>query len=210
MKQLRVALPLTILMLLQACVHTPNQSADQHALLLLNQAHLQEISKIKQFTLKGRVGVQTEGKGFSGGINWQHQPELDEISLYSPLGGEVAHIQKTNVSVQLTDSHGSHLSADNIESLTTKTLGWQLPLTGLADWALGRSRIATISSSTLDDEGHLRTLKQDGWEIEYQNYSAVNSTALPHQITLRNNKVFLKLLVNQWSTQTQENPDSAL
>ena len=209
MTLLRISLPLAILMLLQACASIPKQSGDQTS-LLLHQAHQQNIAKIKQFTLLGRIGVQTEGKGFSGGINWQHQPELDEIALNSPLGGEVAHIQKTAVKVTLTDAKGNRLSADDIESLTAKTLGWQLPLTGLADWALGRPSNSAIDSSTWDKEGRLSTLKQDGWEIEYQNYSAVNATVLPHKITLRNNKVFLKLLISKWSTQMQEKPDATL
>lgn len=197
MTLLRLSLPLTILMLLQACASTPKQSGDQTS-LLLHQAHLQNVAKIKQFTLLGRIGVQTEGKGFSGGINWQHQPELDEIALNSPLGGEVAHIQKTAVKVTLTDAKGNHLSADDIESLTAKTLGWQLPLTGLADWAVGRPSNSAIDSSTWDNEGRLSTLKQDGWTIEYQRYSNNTNPALPQKMILRNDKVFLKLLIEQW------------
>lgn len=198
MKILRVSLPFAVLMLLQACVSVPNKSAD-HPTLTLYQAHLQEVANIKQFALQGRIGVQTEGKGFSGGITWQHQPELDEISLHSPLGGEVAHIQKTAAKVLLTDANGKSISANDIESLTAKTLGWQLPLTGLADWALGRPTNSIIEASTWDNEGHLSTLKQEGWLIEYQDYSISAGTSLPHKITLRNDKVFLKLLVQQWN-----------
>lgn len=198
MKLLRICLPLSVLMLLQACVSVQNKSTDQ-ASTLIQQAHIQNIASIKQFTLHGRIGVQADGKGFSGGILWQHQPELDEISLTSPLGGEVAHIQKTTTSATLTDAKGNQLSASDIDSLTLKALGWQLPLEGLVDWALGRPANNPIIASTWNDKGYLTTLNQLDWLIEYQNYSASTEAPLPQKITLRNDKIFLKLLVEDWS-----------
>ena len=69
----------------------------------LNQAHLQNIASIEQFTLKGRIGVQADGKGFSGGLSWQHNSTNDDIALYSPLGGQVASIKKTTENVTLED-----------------------------------------------------------------------------------------------------------
>lgn len=185
--------------MLQSCASVPaSKPANNLASQILNQQHLLNIATIGQFTLKGRIGVQSDGKGFSGGLYWQHDIANDNIELYSPLGGQVASIRKTIDKVTLEDAKGNNISAADAETLTQRTLGWQLPLTGLADWSLGRPTNSAIDAITWDTLGHLSTLKQDGWNIEYQNYSEQNGHFLPSKISLRSEKVNLKLLVEKW------------
>ncbi len=186
--------------MLQSCVSiSPTKPIDQASSLSLNQQHLNNLLTINQFTLQGRMGVQYDGKGFSGGLHWQHLLADDNVSLFSPLGGQVASIKKTAGKVTLEDANGNSISATDIESLTQSTLGWQLPLVGLADWSLGRPSSSKIDAITWDALGHLSTLKQDGWTIEYQNYAEQDGHFLPSKITLRSNNVYLKLLVEKWA-----------
>ena len=190
---------LAMVAMLQACAVVPVATPiPVESSTTLQQQHLQQISAIQQFSIKGRIGVQSEGKGFSGGLTWQHDSLNDDISLYSPLGGQVASIKKNPEKVTLEDGKGNSISAIDAETLTQNTLGWRLPLTGLADWSLGRPASSPIQASTQDEQGRLITLKQDGWEIEYQNYSEQSGYALPSKILLKNEKVSLKLLVEQW------------
>jgi len=185
--------------LLQGCVSTPTHKPVESAnSQLLYQQHLQRIAAIGEFTLQGRIGVQTDGKGFSGSLHWQHDVTHDDIALYSPLGGQVAGIKKTTGQVTIEDANGNSRSATDAEALTQSALGWRLPLAGLADWSLGRPTNSPIQASTWDEQGFLRTLKQDGWDIEYQNYSEQNGHFLPGKILLKSEKVNLKLLVEKW------------
>jgi outer membrane lipoprotein LolB len=200
---------LGLLSLLQACTGVPSiKPAPGNASQKLNQAQLKHIANIQHFSLKGRIGVQTEGKGFSGGLHWQHHTNDDDIALYSPLGGQVASIKKSAEKVTLADANGNNFSANDAETLTQSALGWQLPLTGLADWSLGRPsgyttqdstlQNSTLQNSTWDERGLLTTLHQDGWKIEYKNYSEQNGYLLPSKIFLKSDKVNLKLLVETW------------
>lgn len=185
--------------MLQSCASVlSSKPVDKVASQKLNQQHLLNIATIEQFTLQGRIGVQAEGKGFSGGLHWQHDSANDNIELYSPLGGQVASIKKTADKVALVDAKGNRISAADAETLTQTALGWQLPLAGLADWSLGRPTNSAIDAITWDEFGHLSTLKQDGWNIEYQNYSEQNGHFLPSKILLRSEKIYLKLLVEKW------------
>ena len=200
MKASRLLLCLGFVVTVAGCSTLPKPAISPSSVsLALYQAHLQDISSISQFTIKGRIGVQAEGKGFSGGLTWLHNKTNDDIALYSPLGGQLASIKKTATNVTLEDAKGNSINAADAETLTQNTLGWQLPLTGLADWSLGRPSGSAITTSTWDDQGHLSTLKQDGWEIQYQNYAEQNGHYLPTKIILRNDKVNLKLLVENWS-----------
>lgn len=195
----RVTLLVSFVALLQGCASTPtHKPAESINSQALYQQHLQRIAAIGEFTLQGRIGVQTDGKGFSGSLHWQHDVTHDDIALYSPLGGQVASIKKTAGQVTLEDANGNSITAADAEALTQTALGWRLPLAGLADWSLGRPSSSPIQARTWDEQGFLSTLKQDGWDIEYQNYSEQNGHFLPSKILLKSQKVNLKLLVEKW------------
>ena len=164
----------------------------------INQQHLTTLATIKSFSLKGRLGVITQKQGFSGSIEWQHQQTSDNIDVYSPVGGKVANIAKSTDGVILTDQKGHSIKAQDAESLTDMTLGFRLPLTGLSDWALGKPTTSKIEAATWDEKGQLLTLKQDGWDISYENYTEINGLNLPNKIVLKSDKVNLKLLVEKW------------
>ncbi len=123
----------------------------------------------------------------------------DNIEVFSPLGGKVADIVKTPTEVTLTTQDGRSIKANDAETLTEMALGWRLPLAGLSDWALGKPTKSKIDAETWDEQGHLSTLKQDGWDISYENYADNNGYLLPSKIVLKSEKVNLKLLVEKWS-----------
>ncbi len=192
----RNSLFLAIILLVAGCATlSPSPSPTSSS---INQKHLATLANIKSFALKGRLGVVTNPKGFSGGIDWQHQTTDDNIDVFSPVGGKVANIVKNPSGVTLTTQEGHSIKAQDAESLTEATLGWRLPLSGLSDWALGKPTASKIDASTWDEQGHLSTLKQDGWDINYENYTENNGVFLPNKIVLKSEKVNLKLLIEKW------------
>lgn len=199
MRLSRGLIALCLLLLLQACASTPlERSAQSAASQVLYRQHLRDLAAISTFSLQGRIGVQANGKGFSGSLHWQHAGNGDDIELFSPLGGQVASIQKTAAQVTLIEANGKRTSALDAETLTAEVLGWRLPLSGLADWSLGRPTHNAVLHSTWDERGFLRTLKQDGWEIEYHAYSAFDNQFLPTKISLKSETLNLKFVVEMW------------
>ncbi len=193
----RYALLLAFTVLLSACVTKPRQPSTPAA-SSAQQQHLATLANINTFSLKGRLGVVTNPRGFSGSIEWQHETETDNVDVYSPLGGKVANIAKTPSEVTLTTHDGLTLSAADAETLTERSLGFRLPLKGLSDWAVGRPTRSKIDAVSSDTQGRLLTLKQDGWDISYENYATNNGVDLPSKIVLKSEKVNLKLLVENW------------
>lgn len=166
--------------------------------LAIHQQHLAKLANIQAFSLKGRLGVVTQKQGFSGSVEWQHQATTDNIDVYSPVGSKLANIAKTPSQVVLTDQKGHSIKASDAETLTETTLGFRLPLAGLSDWAVGRPTSSKIEASNWDAQGRLVTLKQDGWDIGFENYAESNGQFLPNKIVLKSEKVNLKLLVEKW------------
>lgn len=83
--------------------------------------------------------------------------------------------------------------------------GWQLPLSGLRHWILGRpDPQAQIFDLQLDAGGRLAELRQLGWHIRYERYAEFDGLALPTKLTLENPRLRAKLAVRRWRT----GPDS--
>ncbi len=196
----RHSLALILALILAACATqpVPSPTPPTPTNTSIYQQHLATLANIKAFSLKGRLGVVTQKQGFSGSIEWQHQHASDNIDVYSPVGGKIANIAKTTAGVTLTDQKGHSIKAQDAESLTEMTLGFRLPLTGLNDWAVGRPTASKMDASSWDEKGRLLTLKQDGWDISYENYAKNNDVDLPSKIVLKSEQVNLKLLVEKW------------
>lgn len=165
----------------------------------LHKQHMESIGQIQQFALKGRLGVITKPKSFSARLAWQHTLLQDNVDIYSPLGGKVANITKTPEQVTLTDNQEKVISEKDVETLTENTLGFSLPLSGLSYWALGRpSPEGIVNLMTWDENGHVNALQQNGWAIEYSNYTSNGDHTLPNKVTLKNDQITIKLIVDQW------------
>lgn len=200
MHSIRAYLTLCLLATLAACSSLPSKAPIvTPASLSLHQEHLASLSRIEQFELKGRLGVQADGKGYSASLIWQHNADHDDIRIYSPLGGQLARIQKTADGIRLEDAQGQVSVGKDAESLTQALLGWRLPLSGLADWVLGRPTNSTMASLTWDEAGHTLSLNEADWAIAYQQYQASPTAFLPHKLSLKNARVQLKLVVEKWT-----------
>jgi outer membrane lipoprotein LolB len=202
MHLIRATLTLCLLATLAACSSLPSQAPiATPANLSLHQQHLASLSRIQRFELKGRLGVQADGKGYSANLLWQHNAEQDDIRIYSPLGGQLARIQKTADGIRLEDAQGQVSVGKDAESLTQSLLGWRLPLSGLADWVLGRPLNAATASLRWDEAGHSISLNEADWAIAYQQYQASPDVFLPHKLSLKNARVQLKLIVEKWTVE---------
>jgi outer membrane lipoprotein LolB len=173
------------------------------------------IAKAGDFGLVGRVSVKEGAEGFSGGVQWQHSEDGDEILLLSPLGQTVAQIERTSGGVYLTTSEQESYYADDVEGLTERVLGWRLPLAGLQYWVQSINSPATSSAIDFDMAGRVVAIRQDGWEISYSGYPSVKpvhtsaqvaraQAARPKLLSLRRNGLRIKLVIDDWNSGTSQ------
>lgn len=181
----------------------PSAAIEKPTIPVEAERHLADIATITDFKIAGRMGVQVEGYGASGTIQWQHLQSGDEISLFSPLGNKIAQIIKTGDGVTLTTQDGKILKAQDAETLTALTLGWRLPFSNLSDWIVGRPTTGLVTNAIWDESGKLTKLTQDGWEVSYMQYKQESQYELPSKINLRNPKMNLRLVVENWDTNPQ-------
>lgn len=187
-------------LLLAGCAALPPQQKQVEPAAY--QAHLQRVGKIGSFGLEGRIGVLSETKGFSGSMRWHHRPDGDNIAFYSPLGTQLGELEADADGVTLTTSQKIY-HAEDAESLTQQTLGWSLPMSGLSDWVLGRPTKGEAEILAWDAAGHISRLRQHGWDIEYTAYQTTPGLQLPTKIVLKSRKLDLKLIVENWKTESE-------
>ncbi len=164
-----------------------------------NGDHFSKLQQIQQFKLKGRIGIQMPGRGYTGSFTWQHQAhDTDEISFFSPVGSQVANISQTPKLATLTDNKGNTYQAVDAAALIDEHLGWQIPVNDLNDWLLARAKADDKTNLTLDPQGRLTSLQKDGWSIRYANYRTWSNIDLPEKITLNKPDFSLKLIIKDW------------
>ena len=147
-----------------------------------------------QFELAGRLAASYRNEAFTGNLAWRHARDGDELLISTPLGQGIARIVRQGNVVTLTTPDGEQ-SADDAESLTEQTLGFRLPLAGLADWV--RARPSPEGPPALADhgpDGKLARLQQSGWDIAYQEYAG----ALPSRMRLTYPGIELRLAISEW------------
>lgn len=165
-----------------------------------NLTYLKKTTPINRFAITGRIAILTQQKGFSGGLRWHHHPEGDFLDFYSPLGAQIGSISKDENGVTLTTSGRHTVEAQDIETLTQSTLGWSLPMQGLPDWVLGRPASDAAQILKQDTEGRILHMRESGWDIQYPAYMETETVALPGKVTLKSEKLDLKLVIENWQT----------
>ena len=56
------------------------------------------------------------------------------------------------------------------------------------------------AQESLDSQQRLQSLQQEGWQVDYGGYMAVNGGWLPSRMTLQKGGVRVRLVVDGWNT----------
>jgi outer membrane lipoprotein LolB len=152
------------------------------------------------FDLSARVLVSYEGRAFSAGLRWQHQPERDEILLLTPLGQALAQIVSSAEGATFTGADRKQYHGASVESLTRQALGWELPLTRLQYWVRGEVAPGNAPEQLeRDAEARLTRIAQDGWHISIARYPADQHGGLPRRLDLkRSADQTIRLAIDMW------------
>jgi outer membrane lipoprotein LolB len=163
------------------------------------QQHQLALAALDKWEARGRVAVRVENKGWTAGLRWQQQGGSYSARVTGPLGRGLYELSNNGGNVQLRMQDNRLLYASDAESLMQQNLGWSIPVSGFIYWIRGLpapdSRPADM---TLDEDGRLQTLNQDGWQISYDGYLPRGHYELPQKITLTRDDFMLRLIIHDW------------
>lgn len=153
------------------------------------------------WSFQGRVGIKTADQSLSGHIRWRHRADTDELLMTSPLGQGVARIERNADGVTLDVPNQAPRHSPDAESLTREVLGYGLPVSGLAWWiqaqpAPGRA----FEIMTRDAVGRIAQFRQDGWVIDYLEYS-IDMPVRPRKLVVAREGLEIRLVADDWTNE---------
>jgi outer membrane lipoprotein LolB len=177
---------LLLLFMLGACASKP---------VVLEKALAQ--TELAPFAFNGRVAIKHNGERSSAGVRWTHRGVEDEILLLAPLGQTVARILGNDEGV-LLETSGKQYFEQDAESLTERVLGWHLPMSGMRYWVLALPSKTSEATAERSQNGQLKMLRQDGWEINYTRYATDSADSLPLRMNLQRDGMEMQLFIDEW------------
>jgi len=176
------------LLMLAACASTPRDA------LPFKFADTRTV-----YEIAGRLSARHDADAFAANFHWSHAADRDELDLASPLGQTVARLMGDARGVQLQTPDGKVETASDWTTLTSRGLGWALPVEGLAFWVQGAPRKGAPFTAEAGADGAPGVLRQDGWTIVYQAFAKdATGVSRPARMTLDYPGVELRLVIDAW------------
>lgn len=203
LRRIRSAVPIGVLALIAGCTTIPGrlQSSSSFAPA---ETTLAQRARSSDFIAAGRVAARDTGdtrRGFSGGFSWTHRPAEDIVELLTPLGQLAARMTVTTAGADIELSDGSRTFAVDPERFLTDSLGITLPLSALPYWLQALPVSTSAFRAEADALGRPTTLWQNGWQIQYTEYSDSTAGARPVRMQIALGNVEARMIISEWSPQ---------
>jgi outer membrane lipoprotein LolB len=164
------------------------------------EEHSARLQALTHWTAEGKLALRSPEQSESASIRWQQEGDITRLYLSGPLGVAATSLYSDGRSLVIR--RGEEVSTwalDDTEALELRT-GWDLPLQSLPYWIKG------IPAPGLDiqeaqqgpDPALLLVLRQDGWEIHYEDYANYGRLTLPTMLHLKHQDTTVRLIIRNW------------
>ncbi len=198
MKRLSV---ISLAAFLTGCVSTatPPQQAGSFQSKTVNERQTQ-LTTVRSWNASGAISIQQGRQSpMIMRYNWQQVgPYNYHVNLSSSLNLAAVTITGRPNRVTLQKGNQAPISAATPEALMQRNLGWSLPIPSLWYWARGLPAPGPTQSTQYDRYGHLTSLRQNGWLVQYSNYHTIQGVDLPEVIELNRADISARIVVKEW------------
>lgn len=191
-----------VILMLNACTSIPTQQSlpkpsDPELQWLQYQ---QKLSTLNTWQANGVVGVVIDNNGQSANFIWKQNHRDFWLQVYGILGLGATTFVGNDGGVTMKQSNGTLKKAKNLALLMQQELGWYLPLEDLFYWARGLYNPSLPCAIQLNEYGVPESIQQQGWHINYQNYTLLaKNYPLAQRITLYHNNIKLTGVIKTWT-----------
>ena len=176
-----------LVLMLVGCASAPVEPEVHYAATAREQLY-----KLERWSFEGRLALTGKSDSWSASINWGHKPDDEKIKLSGPLGQGATIIQLTGDLVTIDRGDEKAQSSTQPEAFINQQLGMFVPVRSLRYWVIGLPEPTSAYSATATG------FTQAGWLIDYKQMQSVDKQSMPHKITVSNEQVKLKLIIDQW------------
>jgi len=156
------------------------------------------VSAAEPFTVEGRLSARYGSNAATVHFDWDHRPPRDALTVTSPLGQTIAELSGDASAgrVEVRTAEGRRDEAADWTTLTERTLGFRLPVEGLAAWIRAAPHAGAAYSVETDREGRVSLLRQAGWEILYDYPDPV--ARRPGRLRITYPDLEIRMAIDRW------------
>ena len=184
------------LLVLAGCAGQPQQAPGDGSW----QVRGAQLARLEQWTASGKIALRTAEQAESASLLWQQMGEATRLRLSGPLGVSATTIDSDGH--QLEIRQGDDYSRWNLDDPNlAQPGGWDLPLRSLHHWLKGiPDPDLAVESLQIDELSQLpQQLQQQGWTVEYQQFSSFGDYHLPTKLRVSRGETQARILLRNWS-----------
>lgn len=204
MIKVRVLLIIAFCCFINACSSLPSDKNTTINNLDSYQERQAKITQLAQWKLTGKIAFIEGKKRESANIYWQYFPktQAQQLILTTYLGIQVFSLISENGLHTLT-LDGKSYTDTNLSRLLDSFTGYPLPASQLTHWLFGLAANNNDLIHFADDNklpaGLTAQNYTERWQIQYENYQAINTLFLAKKLTIKHRNLTIKLLINDWT-----------
>ena len=162
--------------------------------------HIEQVSLINHWSIRGKVGYQSAGQGGSANFMWTQNQGDYTISLSGPLAMGRAVITGNQQVAEMQHGNNSYLQTP--DQLAIQLTGMPLPVQLLSWWVTGVPSPEHLSPDNLvlNSDGTASNFKQHGWQLVFSRYQFFDQGYLPTKIIGQKDEQSFKLIIKNWSS----------
>lgn len=151
-----------------------------------------------EWEFAGRIGVSAGQEGFNGKLWWRQNGPVFRARLSGPLGAGTVFINGDGDEITVTDGDGGVTELQDAEAELRQMYGWTIPVRSLRYWALGIPDPAAPAQTEFGEDGQLRKMRQENWEVDITQYREGGGQQMPRRLNAVSDDVKVRLVVDNW------------
>ena len=180
---------------------TPTEKQDP----ISNKAQrISALQQLDKWTIDGKIAYITKKERQSASLHWQVNTveQNQKLNLTAYFGINVLTLNSQSGLHTLLIDKEEHQSK-NLDALITSLTGLTIPVEAMKYWIKGVT-YADNDIISYDITTHLpikltSSYNNQIWQIEYGNYQKVNQYLLAKKITIKQNDLTIKIMINRWT-----------
>jgi outer membrane lipoprotein LolB len=158
-----------------------------------------KISHLKSWQFDGRFSIRSAQGVDSANITWLQESARYLLKISGPLQQGTVFIRGDATGISYKDSKGVTDKAGSPEELLSRHTQYNLPISSLRYWVLGRPDPTYAYNLNIGVNGDLKTLSQNGWDIRYEAFKTTEPYRLPTKIILKHDTIEITISIHDWN-----------
>ncbi len=152
-----------------------------------------------QWQVQGKMAFISTEQRQSANLNWQHDEQYSDMVLTSFIGTRILSLKQNAQGAELEYDDNVYTDRD-ASMLLYRLTGFSIPLDNAEKWLKGT---VENDQASYDEQGRLKSLiwqanNGQQWQITYSDYIKQDGYWLPVKLSLKNNKIRIKIQLNDW------------